>query len=490
MISATTLLLSLTLLSAEESGRDLLRFKNGDVLHGTYLGLDEGPVALWKSNEAEDQIAFNTINLRKLLFNKGRAKKAITTTGLIELVNGDLIPGSISSLGSESVTIQTDFAGLITLPRSQVVRLSPNPHGGPPIYVGPFSEEGWQILPSSSQENQTPDEEAESKNKDWTFASASWYSQSSRPLVLDTNLSDRVSIRFNLAWKNQLNCTVAFFADFKKPAPPEQDDAEDQAKPGILQPINLLDAGGRGSQAETYGTAYILSLHPSYMRLHRSFFNKDGKPETTSFKTATGNFQLRDLFTADIEIRCDRIAGTVTLFANGNYCADWADLTDPLETGRRLAFATNGGCRVRISDVVISNWNGMPDSARSMQTESSDVFLLSNGTDRISGQLLTLEEDIYRLETNYGEFMVPARDVQDIYLASDTQDEPSEPSKESVLISLQPSGRLTFEPKSGFAGKLNGSHPIAGILNFNLEYAYLLEFDPESSIFDNWDEEF
>ena len=51
--------------SAEESGKpeDLLRFRNGDSLHGAFLGLSDGDLR-WRHSEARDTITLKTQKLR------------------------------------------------------------------------------------------------------------------------------------------------------------------------------------------------------------------------------------------------------------------------------------------------------------------------------------------------------------------------------------------------------------------------------------------
>ena len=62
--------------SAEEPGKpeDLLRFRNGDSLHGAFLGLSDGELR-WRHSEARDTITLKTQKLRRLSFHGGRSRK-------------------------------------------------------------------------------------------------------------------------------------------------------------------------------------------------------------------------------------------------------------------------------------------------------------------------------------------------------------------------------------------------------------------------------
>ncbi|MDP0489769.1 MAG: hypothetical protein Q7Q71_01815 [Verrucomicrobiota bacterium JB023] len=470
------------LLADPVADTDFLRFENGDTLHGTYLGIDEGPLLQWQSPEATDTIAFEVDQIRKLMLMEGQGRQPISSGGTVELVNGDVLPGSIISVGEDSVSLQTDYAGLLTIPRDAVSSLAPNLPGGPPLYAGPFNSERWQILPE-------PDASEDEEEADWALAGGAWYSsaQSESPLCLDARLADQVSIRFRVAWKKNLNLIVALHADFKAPLDKED---EEQAE---LEWSNLLEEGGGGDYPRTYGSAYVLAIHQNFTRLTRSFYTEDGQGKNESFRNNKGgNLRLSQVDEVTFEIRSDREKGSLSLFADGQLITEWEGLTDEHASGSWLAFDAINQSRLRISDIVISPWNGMPDSARSMVSEERDIVLLNNGTDRLSGTLLNLEEDMFLLETDYTNFQIPAPDIEVIHFATDSlrADEPPLSRDESCLVHMRPRGKITFAPHSGRQMRLDGNHPILGGMRLDLNYAFLLEFDPEATIFDNWDENF
>ncbi len=493
---------------------DFLRFKNGDTLHGRYLGLDEGPLVMWKSAEAEEPINFETQNLQKLSLNNGRAQSQLSSKGLVELNNGDRIPGEIIAMGSDSVSLQTQFGGLLTIPRNQVVKILPNRHGGNVLYAGPFNDQEWRIPNLDDDEDKTEDDQVTRKGPPaWHYGSAAWYSNSSQVLRLETTLPDRVSIRFQLSWQAPLNANIALFSDFKRPhrelkarvkrAPEnkevdpkeeeenqgaEAEEGEEEAAPPF---IDIMEVGTGSSDADRYGSGYLISVLSSYSRLQRLGFDDRLNGKKTSFPNSGGRMNLGDLYKAEFEVRADRLKGTVSLFVNGEFFSEWQDLAEPLgDAERYFAISAGGKSRLRVSDVVISEWNGMPDSARSMQTSERDVLLLANGTDRFSGEILTMEEDVFRVKSDYGVFEIPADEVTDIQLATDSVLVAPDAEEGEILVSFQPNGLLTVVPKEGQSADLQCSHAILGELSLDLNYAYLLEFDPIGTIFDNWDDEF
>ena len=390
----------------EEVASDFLRFKNGDTLHGKYLGLDEGPIVQWQSSEATEPIPFETKNLRKLSLNKGRAQLPLTSAGLVELSNGDRIPGDLVAMSADSLTLQTQFAGQLTIPRDTVRLILPNRHGGDVLYAGPFNDLNWEVpgtrkAPSAEEveNNDTeqiaegndappplpdllnevandnlppkPEEPLPDPKKPWVYGSAAWLSNSDEVIRLDTELPDLVSIRFKLAWQSPLNAAIAVFADFQRPPLKGRDprvrrvalvgdeevnakDAKDleEAEPEEeeeLEPqfIDVMDVGPGGNDAESYGSGYLISLLSSYSKLQRLQFDEQNEGQKISFPNSGGRLKMGTLFSAEFEIRGDRAQGKISLFVNGEFYSEWSDLAEPLEkTPRYFAISTGGKSRI------------------------------------------------------------------------------------------------------------------------------------------------
>ena len=493
-------LLLITAASAEP-GTDQLRFKNGDALRGQYISIEEDNLILWQSNEADEPIPFKTKNLQKLSLNQGRSRQPITSRGLITLTNNDVIPGEIVEIDSHTVTVDTEYAGILEISRESVRNIHPNRLGGGILYAGPFSEEHWQVLkpqviieeeplanpaPIPADEAEEISEEPE-EPQGWVYGGSAWYNQTSAPLCLQIPLPDRASIRFHIAWQNKLNVNFALMADFTAPLKQEGDEDEKKKKERVTR--DILETGTGRSVEQKYGSGYLLSLQSTYAKLQR--INANNPKDKKTFRTNNSNAILRDLYEADFEIRLDRLEGTISLLINGEFYAEWEDHERTLsEVPRYFALGTQAKSLVRVSDVAIAEWNGMPDSARSMQSDDRDIILLTNGTDRFSGELLSLEEGVFKIKSDYATFQVPLADTSDIQLATGTRASAEKPHQDSIFVNLQPHGQLTLTPKKGNEGKLNGTHSILGDLELDLDFSYLIEFHPESTIFDNWDHDF
>lgn len=475
------------------TSEDLLRFKNGDVIHGSYAGIGEGPVVLWENPEAQHDISFETKNLRKILFNKGRSRSRLKTQDLVELSNGDRLPGTVVNLDEKSLTFDGDFGGLLAIPRNHIKRLSINRHGPDPSYLGPFDEAGWSFQNNEKggrkRARAKDDKEAEKKKSPWQLSGGAWYNERSSVLALETPSADRTSYKFRVAWRNHLNLSVAFLADFERPVTQKED--EELVEPNEENPSNLLLDGPAGhSDPERFGTSYLLSLHSNYIRLQRTGFDQDGRPETNSFKSESAHSELRDAYEATFEARVDRKKGLFTFYINGRRLTEWEDPSGEIADGGHLAFFPGNNSSIRLSDIAINNWNGMPDSALSMQSEQNDIVLLHNGTDRLSGKVLNISDDQLTLESHYATFDIPTEDVAEIFFASDTIQPAQEESQSAAVLHFRPLGSLTLLPKTGTPNRIAGHHQSIGELDLSLDSVYLIEFDPEVTVFDNWDDDF
>ena len=482
---------------------DLLRFRNGDSLHGSFLGLGDGELR-WLHSEAAEPITLRTDKIRRLSFNGGRALKNLRSPSFVQLADGDRIPGTLVSLDPERLEIDTEFAGRVSIPREFVSQIAPSPHGGHVQYIGPFSDGEWSVItPPDAPVTDNPEEQPEEQNEDpeeqepqedpWVFSGGAYYSNGQLPIAVDTNAGDRSRIRFTLAWRNRLNTAIAFHATMERPdqAKKEEGGEKEAEEKRKLAP----NAGSKFKEgfAYTYGHSYVLTIYSNYAQIYRCDFTEDGNADIDRLSNSSANLRLDEAGQAEFEIRCDRTAGTIALFANGRFVSQWTDRQGYVGSGSHLAFASqNSSARLRISDVLVTGWNGMMDSAQSMEAEDRDVVLLTNGTDRFSGKLESLKEGQFLIKGTYAEMKVPAHEIQEIRLAESSRTEEDEDwaSRQRIRLLLQPHGRLTVLPLKANSDTLKARHPALGEINLNLRYTGLMEFSFGSSILDSWDDDY
>ncbi|HWB60839.1 MAG TPA: hypothetical protein VG733_15185 [Chthoniobacteraceae bacterium] len=123
---------------------DLLVFANGDSLHGTLVGADLSGLRMQSAYSTSASV-FRTGNLVKALF-RTRAPRADAAADARQVLfrNGDVLPGAIVSLDEKTLVLDTWYAGRLNIPRGAVVSIG-NP-GFP--YDGPTSLAGWVLTPA------------------------------------------------------------------------------------------------------------------------------------------------------------------------------------------------------------------------------------------------------------------------------------------------------------------------------------------------------
>jgi hypothetical protein len=421
-------------------------------------------------------------------------------------VNGDRVPGTITGLDGEALTLDTPYAGSLRIPREQVAMFAPSPLGGRVHYHGPFVEDEWTMANASFLDGMPPlppvsgGEDGKEKDQPgrWAFSGSAWYwpgKFSGTALLRENAMPDRSILRFDLAWKNRLSMAIGFHADFAKTKPrdpADKDHAIAQARGRRLSP------GDSTVFPLLFGSSYVLQIFSTHLMLFRTTVGQDGEPVVERVEINGSSIRLGDTGKARMEIRSNRLSGEISLFVNDEFVVNWSEGGTTPEDQARYAgkgagfgfVVQNEDAPVRISDVMVAEWNGMPDSARSLQTDEQDIVLLANGTDRFSGKVESLKDGEIRLQGKYGQFLFEVDDIAEIRFARGRLVKESEPATDSLTVRLSPLGQVSGRPLAGSASSIRILNPVCGEMNFNLESAVMLDFKPSNNVIDDWDAEF
>ena len=336
--SVITWLLTLAGLSAAPpAATDLLRFTNGDQLHGKFMGINDGLLAVWSREDLSAPGEFKTSQIRQIVLHGARPLKSLGSLSYVRLVNGDRIPGTITGIDDETVTMDTSYAGVLRIPRKQVAMLAPGPLGGRVAYYGPFIEDEWKMTHPSFPDG-LPDappagagnNEADDQPGRWTFSGSAWYWQSKRPcsaLIRESGMPDRSVLRFDLAWKNQLSLAIAFHADFQKVKPREDENRGGEEKkdnaPKVKAPIRRFMPGDSSGLPAVFGNSNVIQIYSNYMMLIRTHVDKKGQPMAERLQMNNEHMRLGDRNHAKVEIRSTRSTGEISLFIDDEFIAQW-----------------------------------------------------------------------------------------------------------------------------------------------------------------------
>ena len=492
-------------LAAAESP-DLLRFSNGDQLHGSFQGFKDGSRAVWQSEDAAAAVEFKTAGIRHVVLRGGRPLKSLTSLSHVALVNGDRIPGTMTGLDAGTMTLDTPYAGPLRIPRDQVAMFAPSPLGGRIHYHGPFVEDEWQManvgfpdgMPPAVADSGDPNGKPNDPPGRWAFSGSAWYWPgrfSGTALLRDKAMPNRSILRFDLAWKNRLSIAIGFHADFVKPKPREAADKDQE----IQQPrARGLSPGDSTVFPLLFGNSYVLQIFSTHLMLFRAAVDEGGGPVVERVQINGNAIRLGDTGKAQVEIRSNRLTGQISLFINDEFVVNWSEGgTTPQDQARYAGKGAGFGfvvqsedAPVRISDVMVAEWNGMPDSARSLQADEQDIVLLANGTDRFSGKVESLKDGKIGLQGKYGQFLFEVGDIAEIRFARGRLARESEPVSDSLTVRLSPLGQVSGRPLAGSGSSLRLLNPVCGEMSFNLESAVMLDFKPSNNVIDDWDAEF
>lgn len=501
---AISWIMAISVLKADDPS-DLLRFTNGDQLHGSFQGIKEGLVAVWKRDDVAAPVDFKAEQLRHIVLRGGRPLKSLASISHVALINGDRIPGKIVGMDERTITMDTSFAGVMKIPRDQVAMLAPNPLGGRLRYHGPFIEDEWKMahagfpdgLPAMEPAGEDG-EKAEQPGR-WSFSGSGWYwkSKSYGTAILRENaMPDRAILRFDLAWRNRLSVAIGFHADLAKPAP---DDKEPDENPnaGRRRPFGFVP-GDSAILPKIFGNSYVLQIFSMQTILYRTSVAGDGSPPVERVQINGSGPRLGDTGKVTVEIRSNRLTGVISLFMDGDFVGQWDESAGgPYDPARFAGKGTSFGfvvqtedSPVKISDVMVAEWNGMPDSARSMQTDDQDIVLLTNGTDRFSGKVESFQDGKIRLDGKFGQFQFGLDDVAEIRFARHSLAKESERPTDTMVVQFSPLGQISGRPLTGTTASLRMVNPVCGEINVSLESAVMLDFHDSNNFIDDWDAEF
>lgn len=466
--------------------KDMLRFANNDTLHGEFLSFSKNGSLIWINPQAERPIHFSTKDLHRVVLNQGLAGKSTGRKSTVRLVNGDVIPCEITSVSQKSVNINTPLLGAMSIPRNTVAAISPNPMGSKLLYYGPVNSKGWNVITPAINDQDKAAHDAKNdatENKrpeSWKYINHAWYAGTNRDsyLVRENALPDTCRVTFKLAWRNSLYANIILHADF---APPEFKGK----KEGKFQ----------ASTGKSYrsGRAYILNLSNHSASLSSTTFDEDGKPKRNSHSHARSSLSLSGKSETAVELRIDRVKKSILLYTDGSYRCKW-DLGENYHgKGDHLAFQNLGynHAQLKLSDVSISHWNGMKDSAQSMTHPKRDVILLGNGVDRFSGTFNEISNDQISFRGTFDNDMsIPLADVQELHLSTGSLSERPETDPKAVHFHIYPEGRITGIPLGSENGKTKLLTSLLGEVSLDTRYINIIDFSETNSILDLWDDNF
>ena len=478
-------------LLAEADKPQLLRLSNGE-LEGQFGGINQDGLVTWHRRDSPQPLEFQTKNIRQISFPQSNAIPTKTGTSYVTLINQDEIPGKIIAIDESTITIESPICGTAVIARNQLANIKPNPFGGRLIYIGPYNKKGWESL-SAADDGPEAEADQDASTNPWHQRGSYWYSIKGNDVLAlkDINMPAQSVFQFHLEWRSRPTIEVGFYADFQAAPQADAEDNEDNQENRRA----ALRRRKNSNHAERFGNAFVMTYRSHYVSLHHCGYDDKGNAFSHKINGSTNRINIDRESIAKFELRSDIKSGTISLYTDDQFAVQW-DLKNYLKTrdieppsGKNLGFYVNRNSEdpVKISDVLVAEWNGVPDSARSLENDQFDIILLTNGTDRFAGKVISLNRGKLELEGHYATLNIPLEDIAEIQFAKATRAEHS-PEK-NITLYYQPYGRISGSPIQSSKSSIKIRSPLLGEMTLDLSTTSLIDFHPHNSFLNFWEED-
>ena len=336
---------------------EVLRFKNGDALHGNLVRIQAETGLTWRRPDVTAPIVTALTNLRGVkLFRQATA--AEPSGARLELTNDDVLYGTLVKMTKDDLEFETWYAGKLIIPTVMVRSLCPG------------SKEGSLLLHSGL-----------GALTDWSHRNGEWtvngtrFECASGQLGRDLKLPDQVHVSLDVGWGGP-------YPSFSVVTHP-------------------------GNVQRYYEDGYNVQFNSQYIYLYRG--------TNQEFGQITYN-QLRGMHKAHLDIYVDKPGKRVGLLINGALVKEWSGLNF-VANGTGLVLISHGGYGpTSFSNLRVMRWDGKlpnePAAAGGATTE--DLVHFTNG-DKMSGQVLEIANGKVLLKPGFADAIpVPAENVTQI----------------------------------------------------------------------------
>ena len=350
----------------------------------------------------------------------------------------DSIRGRLIHLDDKTITLDTWYAGKLTLRRSMVRSLDIFSQS-PSFYNGPNGPDGWVSSDGDIEKN-------------WTFKNRSMISKGRTGIARQIDIPDRAKISFTAEWKSSPSFRILFFSNDEKQDYP--------------------------------GTGYALNIQRTYLSLFRNAPNARNNDVIGE--------QIRNIREAEMAkftIYLDRgKEGTSAVYIDQTQIGTWDGVDDTIFKGNWLHFVPQqNGNPIKFSNISVSQWDGtLPPAAAEPDEKSSDnqaddedkpkgqKIHLANG-DIVIGNVLKIEKDMVFLSTSFGDVGVPVKRMRSVGLATETDEVRMEAG--DVRAWFHEGGYITIKLKSLDDKTIKGYSQVYGDAEFDINAFSRLEFN-------------
>ncbi len=406
----------------------------GDArLSGEVRAIDANGVVELVSALAPEPLRLKPDGVRKITFAERRGNDELPG-GLVELVNGDLLPATITELNDDRLKVVTPDVGELEIARGSLKSIQLGVHTQKLLYRGPNSQEEWSKEMDGA--------------RNWQFRRDTLTANGPAVAMREIKVPEQFVLRFHLKWKSAPSFTV-YFAD------PMKDNGNKVDRYFMQFSASGIEVKRESSQGEKLQSIILLNREPDDFPTHQ----------------------------VDVELRVDRRGSKIHLLLNGEPEASGVDPVDTAPIGSGIVFVSSSATSAtqEINDIEVLDFDDARERHHSedrgdLKTDS----MISRDEDRWGGRLKsirpTADGPLLTFESDFQEQPLELRgsDVSTVFFAR-SGDAPESDGQDSWIVRLRGGGALHVTSCVISDDRIAADHPLLGALNIRRDGVVAIE---------------
>ncbi len=432
---------------AVDARADELALAGDARLSGEVRSIDATGVVDLVSALAPEPLRLRPDAVRKITFGE-RIDNAVLPGGLVELVNGDLLPATVENLDDDHLKVATAAIGELEIARGSLKSIQFGIHNQKLLYAGPNSLEEWSKEMDGA--------------RNWSFRRDTLTANGPAVAMRDVKVPERFVLRFRLKWKSTPSFTV-YFAD------------------------PLVDGGNKVDR-------YFMQFSTAGIEVKRESSHGQKLQSIILLNREPDEFPTHQV---DVELRVDRKGSKIHLLLNGEPEASGVDPVDGAPTGSGIVFVSSNATSViqEVSDIQVLDFDDARERHHSEDRgDPKTDSMISRDEDRWGGRLTgirpTADGTVLTFASDFQEQPLELResDVSTVFFAH-SGDRPEPDGQPSWIVRLRGGGALHVTSCVISDEHIVASHPLLGQLDIRRDGVVALERLPESAASEKEDAE-
>jgi len=408
-------ILSLVIAGPTTVRADTLELQGGGKLNGTIKSITPEGVITADLEISETPVSIHANKVTEVNFGNSSAKFDHDT--MLTLINGDRIPCDLLSISDSDLTVATDYAGELKIPRKILTTAQLGIRPRKTIYSGPKNLINWNV------------------EDNWHFEDGSMISDGRGSIARNFPLlPDSFSLSFRLKWADRPMFKIYFSSE--TPA----------------------TTGGKHDR-------YFLQVTTAGMEIKRQSSGRNPYHSLITVNRSHDSFADHE---ARFDIRIDNRQRRILLYIDGQLEGQAADPLPVIPEGKIVILQSDSSDAEahRVSDIILREWDASGERHRSEDRgDLVEDALINNKGERYGGRLLGSKGSKKELTILFKNphakdaFEIPATDISTLFFA---KGEAEEESPTSLSLGLAGTGSLVAQSCTFGPDQVSLTHPLLG----------------------------